>query len=201
MLPFIVGWKGTSAIKIFHAICAILAIVFLSLPAWSADNQTVSVGVVADNQPYSSIEGRTPSGFSVDVLREMATNAGLTLEFRAGTWPEIFAAFQRGDIDIIEGISYREERARTIQFTEPYHIRQTYVMHDPANPITDVSSLDRLATASIGVVGNVYYSHLLDDAGVEAITYDSIPGLVRALAFGWVDGIIGPELTLEYYAN
>lgn len=195
------GWKGTSPIKFFHAICATLAIVLLPLPAWPADNQAISVGVVADNKPYSNIEGRTPSGFSIDVLREVASHADLTLDFRAGTWPEIFAAFQRGDIDVIEGISYRKERARTIQFTEPYHIRQTYVMHDPANPITDISSLEALATASIGVVGDVYYRDLLTDAGVELNTYDSIPSLVRALAFGWVDGIIGPELTLEYYAN
>lgn len=196
-----IPWQKPLLNTFLHAICATLALIVLSLSAWSAGNQTVSVGVVADNKPYSNVEGRTPSGFSVDVLREVANHAGLTLEFRAGTWPEIFAAFQRGDIDVIEGISYREERARTIQFTEPYHIRQTYVMHDPLNPITDVSSLDTLANARIGVVGDVYYRDQLTDAGIELNTYDSIPGLVRALAFGWVDGIIGPELTLEYYAN
>jgi len=173
----------------------------LSLPAWPADHQTVSVGVVADNTPYSNIEGRTPSGFSIDVLREVASHAALDLDVRAGTWPEIFAAFQRGDIDVIEGISYSDERARTIRFTEPYHIRQTYVMHDPANPITDVGSLEALANASIGVVGDVYYARALADADVELNSYDSIPSLVRALAFGWVDAIFGPELTLEYYAH
>ncbi|MFO8140568.1 MAG: transporter substrate-binding domain-containing protein [Marinobacter sp.] len=196
-----IAWKRPSLNTFFHAICATLALILLSLPAWSAANQTVSVGIVADNKPYSFIEGRTPSGFSIDVLREAAKHAGLTLDFRAGTWPEIFAAFQRGDIDVIDGISYREERAKTIQFTEPYHIRQTYVMHDPANPLTDASSLEALATARIGVVRDVYYYDVLIDAGVKITTSDSMPSLVRALAFGWVDGIIGPELSLNYYAN
>lgn len=196
-----IAWQKPSLNTFFHALYALLALTFLSFPAWSADNQTVSVGIVADNQPYSNIEGRIPSGFSIDVLREVAHHAGLTLDFRAGTWPEIFGAFLHGDIDVIEGISYREERAKTIQFTEPYYVRQTYVMHDPANPLTDVSSLEALATARIGVVGDIYYRDVLTDAGVELNTYDSIPSLVRALAFGWVDGIIGPGLTLEYYAN
>ncbi|NMT62563.1 transporter substrate-binding domain-containing diguanylate cyclase [Marinobacter orientalis] len=196
-----IAWQRPSLNQLSHAMYAALVLIALSFPVWSADRQTVSVGIVADNKPYSNIEGRTPSGFSIDVLREVARQADLTLEFRAGTWPEIYGAFLHGDIDVIEGISYQEERARSIQFTDPYHIRQTYVMHDPANPLTDVSSLDALSGSRIGVVRDVYYRDMLTDAGIELITYDSIPSLVRALAFGWVDGIIGPELTLRYYAN
>ncbi|MDX1458069.1 MAG: transporter substrate-binding domain-containing protein [Marinobacter sp.] len=196
-----IAWHRPSLNTFLSAFYAVLVLTFLSLPVWSADNPTVSVGIVADNKPYSTMEGRVPSGFSIDVLREVAHHAGLTLEFRAGTWPEIYGAFLRGDIDMIDGISYREERARNIQFTEPYHIRQTYVMHDPANPLADVSTPEALANARIGVVGDIYYRDALINAGIELNTYDSIPSLVRALAFGWVDGIIGPGLTLEYYAN
>lgn len=196
-----IAWQRPPLNTFLHAFYAVLVLTFLSLPARPADNPTVSVGIVADNKPYSHMEGRVPAGFSVDVVREVAQYAGLNLEFRAGTWPEIFGAFLRGEIDVIDGISYREERARNIQFTEPYHIRQTYVMHDPANPLADVSSLEALATARLGVLGDIYYRDALINAGIELNTYDSIPSLVRALAFGWVDGIIGPGLTLEYYAN
>lgn len=114
-----IAWQKPSLNTFFHALYALLALTFLSFPAWSADNQTVSVGIVADNQPYSNIEGRIPSGFSIDVLREVAHHAGLTLDFRAGTWPEIFGAFLHGDIDVIEGISYREERAKPFSSPSP----------------------------------------------------------------------------------
>lgn len=196
-----IAWQRPSLTTLIPALVTAVVLTFLSMPAWPANKQTISVGVVADNKPYSYFEGRTPSGFSIDVLREVAHHAGLTLEFRAGTWPEIFGAFMRGDINVIEGISYREERAEIIQFTTPYHIRQTYVMHDPASPLADINSLEALSGSRIGVVRDVYYRDLLTNAGVELTTYDSIPSLVRALAFGWVDGIIGPELTLKYYAN
>ncbi|MDF0752631.1 transporter substrate-binding domain-containing protein [Marinobacter sp. 71-i] len=196
-----IAWQRPSLTTLLTAFFAVLVLTFLSVPAWPSVNGPVSVGIVADNKPYTSIEGRTPSGFSIDVLREVARQSGVDLEFRAGSWPEVFGAFVRGEIDVIEGISYREERARTIQFTEPYHIRQTYLMHDPVNPLGDISSLEALSAYRIGVVRDVYFRDVLTDAGVEFATYDSIPGLVRALAFGWVDGIIGPELTLKYYAN
>ena len=41
----------------------------------------ITIGVVADNEPYSFFEGRTPTGFSIDVLREVARNANLTFDF------------------------------------------------------------------------------------------------------------------------
>ncbi len=196
-----IAWQRPSLTTRLTAFFAVLVLAFLSVPAWPSVNGPVSVGIVADNKPYTSIEGRTPSGFSIDVLREVARQSGVDLEFRAGSWSEVFGAFLRGEIDVIEGISYRDERAKTIQFTEPYHIRQTYLMHDPVNPLGDISSLEGLSAYRIGVVRDVYFRDVLRDAGVEFATYDSIPALVRALAFGWVDGIIGPELTLKYYAN
>ncbi|MCL7942994.1 transporter substrate-binding domain-containing protein [Marinobacter sp. ATCH36] len=178
-----------------------LTLLSVSTPVMSSEARTVSVGIVSDNKPYSNIEGRSPSGFSIDILREVARHSELTFEFRAGTWAEVFGAFMRGEIDIIDGISYREERAEKILFTSPYHIRQIYLMHDPANPLGDISSLEALSGAHVGIVQDIYYRDVLTDAGINYTSYSSIPSLVRALAFGWVDGVLGPELPLKYYAN
>lgn len=196
-----IAWPRPSLTTLLARLYAVLALTLLSMTAWSSVEETTSVGIVADNQPYTAINGRAPSGFSVDVLREVARQSGLKLEFRAGSWPEVFGAFLRGDIDVIEGISYRGDRAKNIQFTEPYHTRQTYLMHDPVDPLKDISSLESLTRYRIGVVRDIYFRDVLINAGVPFATYDSIPALVRALAFGWVDAVIGPELTLKYYAN
>ncbi|WOI20302.1 transporter substrate-binding domain-containing protein [Marinobacter salarius] len=197
----VIAWQRPSLITLLASIFGVLALTFLSMPAWPSVKEPISVGIVADNKPYTSMAGRTASGFSIDIVREVASQSGLDIEFRAGSWPEVFGAFQRGDIDVIEGISYNDGRARTIQFTEPYHIRQMHLMHDPANPLKDIDSPGSLSDYRIGVVRDAYFRDALETAGLSLVTYDSIPGLVRALAFGWVDGIIGPELTLNYYAN
>jgi len=194
----VIAGPKPSLITLLASIYGVLALTLLSTFAWPTP---VSVGIVADNKPYTSMVGRTASGFSIDIVREVARQSGLDIEFRAGTWPEVFGAFERGDIDVIEGISYNDDRARTIQFTEPYHIRQMHLMHDTANPLKNIDSLKSLNNYRIGVVRDVYFRDALKTAGVSLVTYDSIPGLIRALAFGWVDGIIGPELTLDYYAN
>ena len=186
---------------------AALAIASLCLPLpvqgaeeTTAEN-TVSIGIVADNKPYSFFEGRTTSGFSADILKEIAANSGLSFQFRAGNWPELYTAFLDGELDAIDAISYREDQTDRILFTDPYHIRQTYLMQDGARPVGDIDSLDDLKHLKVGVVENVYYLELLRENGITVNTYDSIPSLVRALAFGWVDVIIGPRLSLRYQAN
>ena len=128
----VIAGPKPSLITLLASIYGVLALTLLSTFAWPTP---VSVGIVADNKPYTSMVGRTASGFSIDIVREVARQSGLDIEFRAGTWPEVFGAFERGDIDVIEGISYNDDRARTIQFTEPYHIRQMHLMHDTANPL------------------------------------------------------------------
>ena len=179
----------------------LLALSLLTLPGIAGAQPAVTVGIVDNNMPYSNLEDGTASGFSVDVLRQMADNANLTLEFQAGHWPEIYSAFMNGDIDVIEGISYHKDRAEQILFTRPYHIRQTFLMHNPSNPVQGMDSLDALAGKRLGIIRDIVYREALVHPDITLNHYDSVAGLIRALAFGWVDGILGPRLTLEYYAR
>ncbi len=187
----------------------LVVITVLLIGAWqpalgaetSEGKTTVSIGVVADSKPYSFFEGRAISGLSADILKEIAANSGLEFEFRVGNWPELYAAFLNRELDAIDAISYREGMAEEILFTEPYHIRQTYLMQDDTRPIGNIQSLADLQAMKIGVVEDVYYHDLLVEQGIDVSTYDSFPGLVRALAFGWVDAIIGPRLSLKYQAK
>lgn len=186
------------AVSILLAITGLL----VSASAHSQENtHPITVGIVADNKPYSFVEGRTAAGFSVDILRDVAKHSGLEFTFRAGSWPEVYGAFMRGELQVIDGISFRQDRAQQILFTEPYHIRQTYLMHDTQHPIGKVQSIEDLQGLRVGVVRDVYYAERLRENGIEHTSYDSLYSLIRALAFGWVDVIIGPRLTLQYYAN
>lgn len=189
------------------AMALFCSLLMLSLPVPSGASEktheprTVTVGVVADNEPYSFIEGRSVKGFSIDVLREVGRHSNLTFDIRASSWPDIYQAFLRGDLDVIEGISWRPDRAREILFTEPYHVREVYLMQDRARNLPQVQTLDDLNGLKVGVVENIFYLEALRNHGLTIHTYDTLPSLIRALAFGWVDVAIGPKLTLEYLAT
>ncbi|HTN34523.1 MAG TPA: transporter substrate-binding domain-containing protein, partial [Marinobacter sp.] len=161
----------------------------------------VTIGVVSDDKPYSFFEDKVAAGFSVDILREVSVNSGLTFQFRAGSWPEIYTAFMRGELDAIEGISYQQDRANKILFSKPYHVRQTYLMQDSTRPIGEIKSISDLKGLKIGIIANSYFRSLLNENDINVSIYDSTTSQVRALAFGWVDAIIGPQLSLNYQAS
>ncbi|MAK56704.1 MAG: diguanylate cyclase [Pusillimonas sp.] len=165
------------------------------------DLNTVSIGVVADNEPYSSFGANGTEGFSIDVLNEIGRISGLKMVYRVGSWSDIFAAFQRGELDAVDEISWREDRAKKMLFTRPYHIRQTIVMHDTRRPLPPINSLEDLKPFRVGSLKDIYYSSVLQEAGLETTEYSLQPEMVQALSFGWIDAIIGPEVTLNYFAR
>ncbi|WP_133256752.1 transporter substrate-binding domain-containing protein [Nitrincola tibetensis] len=173
----------------------------ISFSLYASDSNRISVGVVADNEPYSWMHQSHPAGFSIDVLEKVANLADLTFEYRVGSWPEVYAAFLRGEVDVIDEISWSEERAKSMLFTEPYHYRNTVVMQDSNRPLDYVQSIDHLRPYRIGILKDVYYSPLLYNQNLELVEYELLPNLVRALAFGWVDAIIGPDVTLQFLAQ
>jgi ABC-type amino acid transport substrate-binding protein len=86
---------------------------------WIAQNPVVKIGIIGDNEPYSAVRAGSVEGFSIDVLEEISRHTGLRFSYKAGSWPEIYPAFERGELDAIDEISWRQERTAFTLFTEP----------------------------------------------------------------------------------
>lgn len=166
-----------------------------------AADQEITVGIVANNEPYSSIQGETPRGLSLDVLNRISDDTGLRFRYQVGSWSDIYAAFLRGELDVIDEISWREDRAKTILFTDPYHIRTTAVMQHQGRPLSPITKAKDLRPYRVGVLKDIYYRDFLVEQGLEVTEYSLQSHMVQALAYGWVDAVVGPEVTLNYLAR
>ena len=164
---------------------SLLASLLLALSFSAQASNTISIGVVADNEPYSSMGPLGPRGFSIDVLNELSQQTQIDFRYRMGSWPEIYSAFLRGDLDAIDEVSWRPERVGKMLFTEPYHLRQTVIVHNPANPLPPVKTVEDLQPFRLGVMRDIYYADAFQDAGIEVRHYDLLPDyllLVRITA-------------------
>lgn len=167
----------------------------------NANKTSITIGVVTDSEPYSWIENGQMMGFSIDVLEEISSHSGVKFDYRPGSWSEIYPAFLRGDIDAIDQISFHPDRAELILFTDPYHYRKQVIMHNTGRPLPQITSLEALKPFKIGIVRGTYTVSILKEQDLNLIEYDATPNLIKALAFGWVDAIIGPHLTLNFLAE
>ena len=86
--------------------------------------------------PYEFLdEDGRPAGFNVDLTRAIARELALDVEIRLGPWNEIRSAFDRGDIDVLQGMVYSASRDLLHDFS-PRHsvIEYIGVVRDGAAP-------------------------------------------------------------------
>jgi polar amino acid transport system substrate-binding protein len=130
-----------------HRIAALFLTILLLLPcvclAAAGSSRTVVVGGDRNYPPYEFLDkdGR-PAGYNVDLTRAIAEVMGMGVEFRFGGWSEMRSELTAGRIDILQGISYSEERTRTIDFSPPHTIIHHAVFARRGTP--PVASLEAL---------------------------------------------------------
>lgn len=103
----------------FFAAALLLTFLTLTASARAESGATIIVGGNPNYPPYEFIDKNgNPAGFSVDMTRAIAEVMGMKVEFRFDlSWMEMRRALDSGRIDLLQGISYSEERTRTMDFS------------------------------------------------------------------------------------
>lgn len=99
--------------KVFPGLCLLLLLAVL-LPAVSfadvQEKKTVRVGWF--ESPFNmtdSFGGR--SGFAYEYQQKIAAYTGWEYEYVSASWPELLQMLERGEIDLLGDVSYKEDRA------------------------------------------------------------------------------------------
>ncbi len=118
--------RGKGALLRFLAaavLCLLCAVSVLGAPETPDRHRTIIVGGDRDYPPYEFMDkyGK-PAGYNVDLTRAIAEIMGMKVEFRLGAWSEMFSSLKSGRVDVLQGISWSEARAKQIDFTPPHTI-------------------------------------------------------------------------------
>ncbi len=145
----------------------------------------VVVGADPDYPPYEFVDrsGR-PAGYNVDLTRAIADVMGMTVEFRFGSWSDMRAALRSGEIDVLQGITYSEDRAKELDFAAPHAIVHHAIFARRGTPA--VTSLDGLAGKKV----IVFRGGIMDDTltargyGADLVRTRTPADAMRRLASG-----------------
>jgi len=156
--------------------------------AEGAKDGTVIVGGDRDYPPYEFIDkDGQPSGYNVELTRAIAEVMGMKVEFRLGGWSEMRSALQSGRINVLQGMSYSEERAAEVTFSLPHTIVNQAVFARRDSPV--VNSLAELAGKEVALHrGGIMHDTLVRQgfAGKLSLT-DTPADALRLLAAGKCD--------------
>lgn len=117
----------------------ILALIIITLPVYA--NKKIIVGIDQNYPPYEFInDSGKPDGFNVQLLEQIARNKKYDLVFTYGNWDDITKRFYNGEIDLLGGMFYSEERDKKILFSDPHTIVQytTFMRTDDSSPLNNI---------------------------------------------------------------
>ncbi len=156
----IVCGKGMLQMKKNIFVFLSLFLFLVSVPISSlafANTQATSVRVLIsateyDYPPFSVTKGGEADGFSVELLRAVAREAGLSVSFYVNEWSVIKNRLENGELDVLPLVSYSEERDQYFDFTVPYIVMNGNIFVHEGN--NDITSEDDLSGKSIAVMRN-----------------------------------------------
>ena len=139
---------------IYILLCLILYITVLPLPvsAEEAKSRTVRVGWYEGTYNITGPNGER-RGYSYEYQQEVAAHTGWKYEYVEGSWPELMSMLKKGQIDLLGGISYAEERSTSMLFSElPMGGEKYYLYVDSSNTAISISDLSTLNGKRIGML-------------------------------------------------
>ena len=145
-------------INIQRYICILLCLILyitvfpFSVSAEEIKNRTVRVGWYEGTYNTTGPDGKK-RGYSYEYQQAVAAHTGWTYEYVEGNWAELMSMLKSGEIDLLGGISYAEERSTSMLFSElPMGEDKYYLYVNPSDTDISASDLTTLNGKKIGVM-------------------------------------------------
>lgn len=154
--------SGTSEIMqtlMRKSVCALLSLLLLLsavLPvkaaAETAPVKVVRVGSFEDTFNYCNEKGAR-KGYGYELLQTLSGYTGWQFEYVTCDWSDCFEKLENGEIDIMGGISYTEDRAEEMLFSdEPMGEEKYYLYADLSRADISASNFKTLNGKKVGVL-------------------------------------------------
>lgn len=86
----------------------------------TGENGILKVGVSAMDEPYNYVKNNQMTGFNIDIMTRFARRFGYEIEYTDTEPSSLLIGLKTGKFDMLAtAISYTEERAQTILFSDP----------------------------------------------------------------------------------
>lgn len=124
----------------------------LTVSAKENPDNTVRIGIFEETYNTVNEKGER-SGYGYEYLQNIAGYSGWTYEYVTSSWADCFAQLENGEIDILGGISYTDERAENMLFSDlPMGEEKYYIYADASNTNLSAADIYSFDGKNIGVL-------------------------------------------------
>ena len=135
-------------------LCLFLMFMLVLTPvmAKEANTKTVQVGWFEDSYNITGKDGER-SGYGYEYQQAVAAYTGWKYDYVKAGWSDLLKLMEKGKLDLMSGVSYTEERAKKMLFSElPMGEERYYLYADVSDTDISVSDLKTLRNKRVGLL-------------------------------------------------
>ncbi len=162
--------------------------------------KSVDVAVIKNFRPFSFLDNKTMRGFSIDLLKLISEKTGLKFNLIPDKWYKNLAKFKNGKIDMIDAISFKEERAKFTLYTKPYY--KIPIVIFSRTDLEECPEIDCFIGKKIGIIKDIYFKSELEKIkGLNIVEFDDTQSQIAALSYGKIDIALGDMVQGIYFSK
>ena len=137
----------------YFIFCTMICLTVFPVSASAKEKSDHVIRIGSFEETYNTVnEKGERRGYGYEYLQDIAGYAGWTYEYVTGNWEDCFTQLENGEIDILGGISYTDERAENMLFSDmPMGEEKYYIYTDASNMDLTAGNLDSFEGKNIGV--------------------------------------------------
>ena len=153
----------------YFIFCTMICLVVFPVSTSAQENSDHVIRVGSFEETYNVVnEKGERSGYGYEYLQDIAGYAGWTYKYITSDWKNCFTQLENGEIDILGGISYTDERAENMLFSDmPMGEEKYYIYTDASNMDLTAGNLDSFEGKNIGVSKDNIVEDVLNDCFVS----------------------------------
>jgi polar amino acid transport system substrate-binding protein len=150
--------------------------------------------------PFGFIENGQPRGLDIDLGDEIGRRMGLRVEWQIIAFAGIIAALTSGRVDaLVTAMTWTQDRASRILFSEPYYRTGIAAAHRPGVTLQRPEDLaGRIVGVQVGTSGERFVRDGFASVVREIRTYNEFPLAMRDLEIGRVEAVVNTAPVLRW---
>ncbi|MER1968840.1 glutamine ABC transporter substrate-binding protein GlnH [Castellaniella sp. GW247-6E4] len=173
----------------------------LALPSTQAADKELVVATDTAFVPFEFKQDGKYTGFDIQLWEAIAKEAGLKYRLQPMDFNGIIPGLQTHNLDVaLAGITIREDRAKVIDFSDPYYESGLAILVANDSPIKTAKDLqDKTVAVKIGTATVDYLKANVPSAKLKL--FPNIDNAFLELATGRVDAVVHDTPNVQYYAQ
>ena len=133
--------------------------------------------------PYEFLDSEgKPAGYNVELTQAIAEVMGLNIEIRLGNWREMRTALETGEVDVLPGTVFTEERKILFDFVPHALIHQSIFYRKGSRRAKNIEDLEGFEVV-VQEAGSMH-DNLIKHGGIKVKLADTHANALRLLASG-----------------